>query len=171
MQAVNPVPSLPFHSNIAVWVWLLNKITGGGAEITATFLAILSNVSSDFRCPLQDTVNGLGLQKAGDENLQKPASFTGISEKWKRNVSKIIHITYTIASSLLIALGELKQQPVKSKCPSGSLWFPDTLKKKRLCLYIIPTCQVLFGDIKRHCKYLNKSYYVLLWDMKNIKID
>lgn len=38
----------------------------------------------------------------------------------------------------------------------------QTRSKKRLCLYIILTCQVLFGDLKRHCKDLNKSYYILL---------
>lgn len=37
---------------------------------------------------------------------------------------------HTIAGSLLIALGGLKQQPVKNKRPSVSLWVPDTLKKK-----------------------------------------
>lgn len=162
MQAVSPVSSVPFHSNTAVWIWLMEKkMTGGKKKSILTFLGIPSNVTSDFRCPLEDTANGLGLEKVGDEKLQKPDSFTGILEKWKRNVSKIIHITDTTASSLLIALGGLKQQPVKNKCPSGSLWFPDTLKKK-LCLYIILTCQTLFGDLKRHCNDPNKSYYILL---------
>lgn len=114
-----------------------------------------------FQVPLKDTANGLGLQKAGDEKLQKPDSFTAILEKWKRNVSKIIHITYTIAGSLLIALGGLKQQPVKISVHQSPCEF-QTRSKKRLCLYIILTCQVLFGDLKRHCKALNKSYYILL---------
>lgn len=121
------------------------KITGGRGEIILTFLAIPSNVTSDFRCPLQDTANGLRLQKAGDEKLQKPDSFTGILEKWKRNVSKIIHITYTIASSLLIALRGLEQQPVKNKRPSGSLWFPDTLKKRVMLIHNPDMPSVIWG--------------------------
>lgn len=70
-----------------------------------THSAVLSDVSHDFRCSFQNGINGSGLQKAGDESLQKPASCTGSCKKWKRNVSKIIHVPYTIANSLPIAWG------------------------------------------------------------------
>lgn len=152
--------STPIQQYESDW-W--KKMTGEGKKKNhSNLLAIPSNVTSDFRCPLQDTANGLGLQKAGDEKLQKPGSFPGISEKWDRNVSKIIHITHTTAKALLIALGGLKQQPVKNKRPSGSLWFPDTLKKKVMLIYNPDMPSVTWGFKKRHCKDPNKSYCILL---------